>query len=383
MTGETDTGSAGPAKRQASPAMLPPGSVIGMLGGGQLGRMTALAAARLGYRTHVFCPDPDSPCAQVTDRATLSSYNDREALRLFSSRIDVATFEFENIPQAPVAFLAGLVPVRPGPGPLAVCQDRLAEKAFVTRQGIATVPYRPVSDAAALTPAVAELGLPAVLKAARLGYDGKSQIMLHDPGRIAEAWAAIGAPAGPNAAVLEAFVDFAAELSVIVARGQDGVMACYPVVENRHRHHILAETIAPAAVSATLAAEAESIAWRLAAALDIVGLLAVEMFLTRDGRLLVNELAPRPHNSGHWTMDACATSQFEQFVRAICGLPLGSVERFADAVMTNLIGDEVTAWPALLADAGARLHLYGKTEIRPGRKMGHVNRLYAKGFVPR
>ncbi len=369
-------------------APLAPGSVIGILGGGQLGRMTALAAARLGYRTHVFCPDLDSPCAQVTDRCTLSSYGDEAALAAFAAAVDVATFEFENVPHAPLAFLAERMRVRPSPRALAVCQDRLEEKGFVTAQGIATVPYRPVAGPAALASALAELGAPAVLKAARMGYDGKAQTVLRDPAETEAAWAAIGAPAGgapagPAAAVLEGFIDFAAELSVIAARGGDGTVLCYPAVENRHANHILAETIAPARLPAATAAEAEAIARRLAEALGLVGLLAVEMFLTRDGRLLVNELAPRPHNSGHWTMDACATSQFEQLVRAVCGLPLGSVERCADAVMTNLIGDEVEAWPALLAEPGARLHLYGKTEARPGRKMGHVNRLYPLGSLGR
>ena len=358
-----------------SKAMLPPGAVIGMLGGGQLGRMTALAAARLGYRTHVFCPDADSPCGQVTDRATLSSYGDHAALEVFARAVDVVTFEFENIPHDTVAFLAERVPVRPGPRVLAVCQDRLAEKDFVSGLGIATAPYRSVPDPAALTAAVGAIAPPAVLKAARFGYDGKAQALIDGLDAAPEAWQRVGA----RTSILEGFIDFAGELSVIAARGLDGAVACYPPVANVHREHILWQTTAPADLPPETAAEAEAIARRLAEALDVVGLLAVEMFLTKDGRLLVNELAPRPHNSGHWTIDACATSQFEQFVRAICGLPLGATDRLTDAVMTNLLGDDVDRWPELLAEPGARLHLYGKVEARPGRKMGHVTRLRRRG----
>jgi len=361
--------------RHRTAVPLPPGSVIGMLGGGQLGRMTALAAARLGYRTHVFCPDADSPCGQVTDRQTLSSYGDRVALARFADAVDVVTFEFENVPHDAVAFLAMRRPARPGPKVLAVCQDRREEKRFVNALGIATAPFMAVSEATALDGAAAHVGLPAVLKAATLGYDGKGQVLVSESEVLHDAWARIGA----RPAVLERFLHLTGELSVIVARGLDGSMACYPAVANRHENHILAETVVPAPYGPETAAEAEGIACRIAEALDLVGLLAVEMFLTTDGRLLVNELAPRPHNSGHWTIDACATSQFEQFVRAICGLPLGSVERVADAVMTNLLGDEADRWLDILAEPGARLHLYGKGEARPGRKMGHVTRLRPRG----
>jgi 5-(carboxyamino)imidazole ribonucleotide synthase len=351
---------------------LAPGAVIGMLGGGQLGRMTALAAARLGYRTHLFGPDIDGPLAQVTDRATFASYGDRAALDAFAARVDVVTYEFENVPHAAVAHLAAMVPVRPGPQALATCQDRVAEKAFANGLGIGTAPWQAVDDRPGLDAAVAAVGRPAVLKTRREGYDGKGQATIRTPGDLDRAWAAIGG----RPAILEGFVDFARELSVIAARGADGTIVCYPAVENRHRDHILAETIAPApSLDAARTAEAETIATRLAEALGIVGLLAVELFETRDGRLLVNELAPRPHNSGHWTMDACATDQFEQLVRAVCGLPLGTVDRHSDCVMTNLIGADVEEVPAILAEPGARLHLYGKAETRPGRKMGHVNRL--------
>lgn len=356
---------------RGTPAPLPPGSVIGMVGGGQLGRMTALAAARLGYRTHVFCPDSDAPASQVTDRTTLSSYEDRAALEAFARRIDVATFEFENVPVEALGVVAARVPVRPSATALAVCQDRLAEKRFATGLDIGTAPFAAVDDRAGLERAVAEIGVPAVLKTRRMGYDGKGQAMLRAAEDADAAWAAIGG----RAAILEGFVAFDRELSVIAARGIDGTVACYPAVENRHRDHILAETVAPAILLPDLADAAETIARRLIEALGLVGLLAVELFLTGDGRLLVNEMAPRPHNSGHWTQDACATDQFEQLVRAVCGLPLGSVERHGDAVMTNLIGADADAWPVLMAEPGARLHLYGKAEARPGRKMGHVTRV--------
>ncbi len=358
----------------ADAGALPPGSTIGILGGGQLGRMTALAAARLGCRSHVFCPERDSPTAQVTDRSTLSAYDDLAELKRFAASVDVATYEFENIPHDTVAALAKWVPVRPGLMALSMCQDRIAEKEFISGLGVAVAPYRSVPASDALIGALAEIGSPAVLKSTRMGYDGKAQAVIHGPEDVADARDRIG----EQPAILEGFVDFDFELSVIAARGLNGTIACYPPVENRHRDHILAETIVPAALTASEARAAEDIARSLIEALDVVGLLAVEMFHTADGRLLVNELAPRPHNSGHWTMDACATSQFEQLVRAICGLPLGSVDRHADAVMSNLIGAEADRWPALLAEPGARLHLYGKAEARPGRKMGHVTRLTPK-----
>lgn len=350
---------------------LPPGSVIGMVGGGQLGRMTALAAARLGYRTHVLCPEPDSPCAQVTDRHTWSSYEDRAALARFAEAVDVVTLEFENVPCETIRFLAERVPARPSADVLAVCQDRLLEKRFVAGAGAGTADFAAVEGPDDLAAALDRVGRPAVLKARRFGYDGKAQLRLERDTDPVEAWCRIGA----RPAIVEAFVPFACELSVIVARSPGGEISCYPAVENRHANHILSETIVPADIAPSLAAEAERIARTLAEALGLEGLLAVEMFLTRDGRLLVNELAPRPHNSGHWTIDAAATSQFEQLVRAACGLPLGATARLAYAVMTNLLGDEADRWPEILEEPGARLHLYGKVESRPGRKMGHVTRL--------
>ncbi|MCC7274339.1 MAG: 5-(carboxyamino)imidazole ribonucleotide synthase [Alphaproteobacteria bacterium] len=353
------------------PAPIEPGATIGILGGGQLGRMLALAAAGLGYRAHVFTPEEDSPAAQVSAAATVADYGDLDALARFAAAVDVVTFEFENVPAATAAHLAARVPVHPSPRILAIAQDRLAEKRFLRDIGVAIADFVPVDDRAGLDAAVAALGLPAVLKTVRLGYDGKGQAMIGAAGDLDAAFAALAGAAG----VLEAFVDFRMEASVVVARGVDGTMAAYVPVENRHVHHILDTTIAPADLSPDRADAATAIARHIAGRLGLVGLLAVEMFVGRDGRILVNELAPRPHNSGHWTIDACRTSQFEQHVRAVCGLPLGSPERHSDAVMKNLIGDEVRLWREALADPTAKLHLYGKTEARPGRKMGHVTRV--------
>ena len=362
-----------PALALAPP--IPPGSTLGILGGGQLGRMTAMAAARLGYRCHVLAPEPDSPAADVAAAFTRAGYGDESALDAFAARVDAVTLEFENVPVAALAFLARRgVPVRPGASVLAVTQDRLAEKAFVRSLGVGTTGFARVESAADLAAARARLG-PGVLKTARLGYDGKGQIRVGPDADPAAAVAALG----QRVLIHEAWVDFALELSVVTARGPSGERASYVAVENRHRDGVLDVTVAPAAVPAAVAAAAQAVAERIAAALDLVGLLAVELFLTRDGRLLVNELAPRPHNSGHWTIDACAVSQFEQLVRAVCGLPLGDPARFSDAVMTNLIGDDARGWPELLAESGARLHLYGKRGARPGRKMGHVTRLVRTG----
>ncbi len=354
--------------------MLNPGTTIGILGGGQLGRMTAMAAARLGYRVHVFALEPDSPAAQVSAGETVADWDDEAALARFAGGIDVATFEFENIPAAAVRNVAALKPVMPRPEILEIAQDRLREKDFLNAIGVATTKYREITSAAALGEALPALTTRAVLKSARMGYDGKGQVSVDADSTPDEAWRLMGGPRG----VLEDFVDFRCEASVIVARAADGAMAAYPPVENRHVNHILDTTIAPATLPPDTARNAERIACDIAARLDLVGVLAVEMFVTRDGALLVNELAPRPHNSGHWTIDACATSQFEQLVRAICGLPLGSTERHANAVMKNLIGDEIETWRDAIADPTARLHLYGKRDTLPGRKMGHVTRLLPK-----
>jgi 5-(carboxyamino)imidazole ribonucleotide synthase len=355
----------------SAPLRVPPGGAIGIIGGGQLGRMTALAAADLGYRCHVFTPEADSPASQVAWRTTQAAYDDSQALEAFAKAIDVATFEFENIPLATVERLARLVPVRPGAKALAAAQDRLAEKTFFNELGIATAPWRAVRSLADLEEATRALGTPAILKTARLGYDGKGQAKIEAGTDGGLAWQRLAT----DAAVLEGYVDFDLEISAIVARGQDGALAAFDVAHNVHRDHILATSAVPAPIAPALRSQAVEIASRAARALDLVGLLAVEMFVDKQGRLLVNEMAPRPHNSGHWTIDACRTSQFEQLVRAICGLPLGSPVRLADATMTNLIGAAVAEGAAALAEPDAKLHLYGKTEIRGGRKMGHVTRL--------
>jgi 5-(carboxyamino)imidazole ribonucleotide synthase len=348
-----------------------PGATIGILGGGQLGRMTALAAARLGFRTHVFCPDHDSPAAQVTAVSTVAAYDDEEALAAFADDVDVVTFEFENIPDTAAELLAARKPTRPSPGILHICQQRLREKDFLSATGVPVTRYRAVSGPEDLAAAARAIGLPCILKSARFGYDGKGQVRIAREADLPTAWPRMGADLG----ILEAEVDFALEASVIVARGVDGQVALYPPVENRHRHHILDETIAPARLPAETVRRAEATARGIAESLGLVGLVGVEMFVTKDGVVLVNELAPRPHNSGHWTIDACVTSQFEQFVRAVCGLPLGSTAHHSEAVMKNLIGGDVHEWRDILADPAAKLHLYGKAEARPGRKMGHVTRL--------
>jgi 5-(carboxyamino)imidazole ribonucleotide synthase len=358
--------------------MVGPGGWLGIIGGGQLGRMTALAAARLGLKCHIYAPEADSPAFAVAAASTCAGYDDIAALTRFAHAVEVVSFEFENIPAASVALLAEKIPVRPAGKVLETAQERVTEKRFFNDLGIATAPWRAVGSLAELDRAVAELGRPAVLKTCRFGYDGKGQTKIGPDSDLAAAWQLMSG--GP--AILEGFVDFVMEASVLVARGVDGKTACFDVVENRHRNHILDVTIAPAALPAALTSQAQEIAIAAASALDLIGLLAVELFVTKDGRLLVNEMAPRPHNSGHWTMNACFTDQFEQFVRAVCGLPLGDPGRFADAVMTNLIGDEVLTWPQLLAEPGASLHLYGKHEARPGRKMGHVTRITPRSDQP-
>jgi 5-(carboxyamino)imidazole ribonucleotide synthase len=351
--------------------MLAPGRTIGIMGGGQLGRMTALAAAQLGYRCHVFADELDSPAAQVCAAATVADFTDDKALARFAGVVDIATFEFENIPAEALRHVAALKPVLPRPEILEIAQDRVREKDFLRSIGVETTPYREISGPAALASAMRDFGVPAVLKTVRLGYDGKGQVSLRPETNIEEAWRKMGAELG----ILEAFVDFACEISVIVARGSNGAWATYPAVENKHVNHTLHTTIAPARIPTETATGAEAIARHVAEQLDLVGVLAIEMFVTRSGEILANEIAPRPHNSGHWTIDACITSQFEQVVRAICGLPLGSVANHSDAVMKNLLGDDVEKWRDALDDPLAKLHLYGKTEVQPGRKMGHVTRL--------
>ena len=353
---------------------FPPGSTIGILGGGQLGRMAAMAAARLGYRVHVFCPAADEPAVEVAAVHTLASFEDKAALEKFAASVDVVTLEWENLPVTALDVLRDLVPVCPAPEALRVAQDREQEKLFARSLDIGTADFLILHSAEELRQALAQFSMPAILKSTRMGYDGKGQVRVEASSDPVAAWKAMGGEVG----ILESFVDFEHEISVIAARRADGETVCYPTVLNIHRNHILAETHAPAPIDLAVAAEAVRIARLMAEKLDIVGLLAVEMFVLkkpdRQGRmLLMNEIAPRPHNSGHWTMDAAACSQFEQLVRAVCGLPLGSTAALRKVVMHNLIGDEVKRWPELLADPKACLHLYGKTETRPGRKMGHVN----------
>jgi len=364
------------AERKTPPPPLPPGSTIGMLGGGQLGRMAALAAAALGYRVHVFCPEKDAPAAQVTPLLTQAAYDDAEALAAFAAAVDVITYEFENVPAAAADILAALRPVRPGPDVLRVCQNRLREKDFLRSIGVPTTRFAEVTGIEALTRVVRDLGRPCVLKTAEMGYDGKGQVLVRTGTDLAEAWAQMsGGKAGAVQGIVEAFVDFRLEISVIVARGLDGGIQTWVPVENQHSNHILDQTIVPARISEKASQKAEAIARHTAEEIGLVGVLAIEMFVTAEDEILVNELAPRPHNSGHWTIDACITSQFEQQVRAVCGLPLGSTERLCDAVMKNLLGDDVERWRGILSDPSAKLHLYGKTEARPGRKMGHVTKL--------
>jgi 5-(carboxyamino)imidazole ribonucleotide synthase len=358
---------------------LPPNATIGIVGGGQLGRMSAMAAARLGYRCHILTPEPDSPAEQVSATVTHGEYEDPAALRAFAGAVDVITFEFENISAEGLDLLASLRPVRPSPAVLRISQDRIAEKTFLNAHGAPTAPWRPVESLDDLRAAVSALGLPSVLKTTRLGYNGKGQALLLTPDDLAAAFDELE----PKPLILEGFIDYAAEISVIVARGEDGGFASFEAVENRHRDHILDLTLAPAPIAPSVAESAQVMARRVADGLELTGLLALEMFVDRDGRVLANEIAPRPHNSGHWTIDACPASQFELHIRAVAGLPLPAAERHSDAVMKNLVGPEETGlWPQILAAPGLIPHLYGKADARPGRKMGHVTRLFPRGGLP-
>ena len=358
---------------------LPPNATIGLVGGGQLGRMSALAAARLGYRCHILTRETDSPAAQVSHAVTISDYSDPVSLRAFADAVDVISFEFENVSAEGLDLLAAIRPVRPAPSVLRISQDRLDEKTFLNGAGVATAPWAPIGSRQELAEAVQRLGLPAVLKTTRLGYDGKGQAMLRTPQDLDAAWERLT----PKPLVLEGFVDFAQEISVVVARGADGGVSSFDTVENRHRDHILDLTLAPARISEATDQAAQAIGRRVAESLDLIGLLAVELFVDSTGKVLVNEIAPRPHNSGHWTIDACPASQFELHIRAIAGLPLPPATRHSDAVMKNLIGPEGMAlWPAALAEPGVIPHLYGKAEALPGRKMGHVTKLFPRGSLP-
>lgn len=352
--------------------MIKPGAKIGIIGGGQLGRMMATAAAELGYLVHIFTPEKDSPASQVSYKTTVAAYSDRKALKEFAGNVDVVTFEFENIPHESLELLEHEKPVFPSASVLKTVRNRVREKDFINSLGIGTAAFRKITSIAELKDAATEIGLPAILKTTELGYDGKGQITLKEHGNLETAWHSLNT----SEAILEAFVDFRMEISVIVARGINGASVTYVPVQNNHRNHILDTTIAPAPIEKDLSHKAEEITLKIAEALNLRGLLAVEMFVTKDNNILVNEIAPRPHNSGHWTMDACVTGQFEQAVRAVCGLPLGSAERLCPAEMRNLIGDDVLGIAKYLTNKHAKLHLYGKEEIRPGRKMGHVNILH-------
>jgi 5-(carboxyamino)imidazole ribonucleotide synthase len=358
----------GPSQDACGPAdqrVLPPGSTIGILGGGQLGRMTALAAAQLGYRTVVYAPEAHSIAGDVTAGHVQGAYDDPAALARFAGQVDVVTYEFENVPEATVAECARHKPVRPGTKPIHFAQHRLREKEFFRNSGLGTADYQRIASESDIAAATA---LPGILKTCTEGYDGKGQARVATRQELAAAWDTLHR----RNCILEALIDFQCEISVIVARGLDGQSCCFPIGLNDHRDGILRTTTVPCGLAPGIQATAEHYGLQLAECLDLVGLVALEMFVTKDGRVLANEMAPRPHNSGHWTIDACATSQFEQLVRAICGLPLGAVDILAPSRMINLIGDEANDWARFVAEPTARLHLYGKGKARPGRKMGHV-----------
>jgi 5-(carboxyamino)imidazole ribonucleotide synthase len=356
--------------------ILSPGGTIGILGAGQLGRMLAIAALKVGLRTHIFAPEAEAPAYDAAASRTIAAFDDEEALARFVDAVDIATFEFENVPTATVEFLAKRLPVRPGARALALTQDRLTEKSFLRDLGLKTAPFVGVEDAGALARAVAELGRPAILKTRRFGYDGKGQSLIREGSNVAAVHRALGS--APM--ILEGFVAFEREASVVAARSLEGEIVAYDLSENEHEKHILARTRAPARVSAETGLEAKRIAAQVLEALDYVGVLAVELFVTRDRQgqegLVVNEIAPRVHNSGHWTLDGAQTSQFEQHVRAIAGWPLGAPTRRGRAEMHNLIGEDAEDWRDILAQPDLCLHLYGKFEIRPDRKMGHVTRIF-------
>ncbi|WP_370313378.1 5-(carboxyamino)imidazole ribonucleotide synthase [Sagittula sp.] len=349
---------------------LPTGATIGILGGGQLGRMLSVAASRLGFRTVIFEPGGDCPAAHVANYHLQASYEDEDALRRFAESVDVITYEFENIPTSALDLLESLKPIHPNREALRVSQDRLTEKTFLTGLGLATAPFADVPDAAALDAALETIGAPAILTTRRFGYDGKGQARLKSADDAAEALADMnGAPA-----ILEGLVDFSKEISVIAARSQDGQVSAFDPGENVHEGGILRTTTVPAEVPSRLMTDAVLLAGRILNALDYVGVMGVELFVTPKG-LIVNEIAPRVHNSGHWTQNGCLVDQFEQHIRAVAGWPLANGERHSDIVMENLIGDDMDRLPDLMADPAVALHLYGKAEVKPGRKMGHVNRL--------
>jgi len=346
---------------------LPQGACIGILGGGQLGRMLAVAASRLGLKAHIFEPGANPPASHVADQVTTASYEDDAALRCFAQSVDVITYEFENIPTSALDILEQIRPIHPGRRALAISQDRLSEKEFLTGLGLKVAPYANVTTAAEAEAAAQSIGTPSILKTRRMGYDGKGQSRLRDASEMAETWQAMqGAPS-----VLEGFINFSHEVSVIAARASDGQVACYDPGENVHREGILHSTTVPATLTATQRMDAVILAGQILNALDYVGVMGVELFVTNDG-LIVNEIAPRVHNSGHWTQNGCDICQFEQHIRAVAGWPLGDGTRHSDIRMENLIGADIGR-VSELRETNAALHLYGKSEIKPGRKMGHVN----------
>ena len=353
--------------------MLKPNSIIGILGGGQLGRMTSMAAASLGYKVHVFTPEQDSPTEHICFKTTNAEYSNEEALKKFASEVDLVSFEFENIPYQTLETLEKYAKVSPSSKVIKICQNRLREKDFINSLGIKTAPYFRVTSQEELNEALKKIAGPAIIKTSEMGYDGKGQLKID----LGTDWSnLLENQTRPIEYVLEGFVNFSMEISVIVARNEAGEVKCYSPVQNIHKNHILDETIAPAPISPELAKQAEEVALKIANGINLIGVLAVEMFVTENG-VVVNELAPRPHNSGHYTIDACVTSQFEQFVRAICGLPLGSVHQHSNAVMKNLIGDEVNDVEKYIKEPNTKIHLYGKRTAREGRKMGHVTKISA------
>ena len=349
---------------------LTPGATIGILGGGQLGRMLSVAAARLGFRTHVFEPGANPPAGHVADQVTTASYDDAAALARFANAVDVITYEFENIPTEALDLLEAHRPIRPGREALRVSQDRLTEKTFLQALGLKTAPFADITDAASLESALDTIGAPSILKTRRFGYDGKGQARIRER---ADAGSALEDMAGAPA-ILEGFVNFSHEVSVIAARGLDGEVACFDPGENVHRDGILHTTTIPARLSAGQRMDAVLLSANILNALEYVGVMGVELFVTPEG-LIVNEIAPRVHNSGHWTQNGCAVDQFEQHIRAVAGWQLGDGQRYCDVVMENLIGADVDRIPELARESDCAIHLYGKSETKPGRKMGHVNRV--------
>lgn len=342
---------------------------LGILGGGQLGRMSAMAAARLGIKTHIFCPEEGCPASLVTPFFTCADYEDKKALEAFAKSVDVITYEFENIPLETVEYLKRFTAVYPDSKLLETSQNRLIEKDFLNSIGILTAPWAPCEKAADISMTLGKWGEPqCIIKTARFGYDGKGQILHRDSDNVDESWAKLNT----QEAVIEAVIDFDYEISIVIARDLTGQSVAYPAVKNEHKNHILSKTIAPAPITADMQKEASEMAHRLAEAVDLVGVLALELFVTKDGKLLANEIAPRTHNSGHWTIDACAVSQFENHVRCVCALPVGPTIAHSAAEMINIIGDEVNDLDQYLEMEQAHIHLYGKEEAKPGRKMGHV-----------